>query len=90
MTYRPTNMERETVIVFNESEKVARVYTHNGRILRKLEEGAKIMPEAFKIIASDEFSTTYEIPKKYVNITKPRILTDEQLEELKVRFNQNK
>ena len=40
-----TRYEQETIINFNEEEKTASVYTHNGTMRRRLEQLAQERPE---------------------------------------------
>lgn len=69
--------EQETIILFDEEEKTATVNTCNYKLKKKLK---KISEEydSFKLIREDEYSVTYEIPKRYVTINTPRNPTEEQ------------
>lgn len=76
-----TREERETVIVFNESDKEAEVFTYNGRMQRDLGKLAKERPDEVKCIkTNEEGASTYRIPKKWVKVRASRILTEDQME----------
>lgn len=75
-----TNYERETTINFNETEAEASIFTHNGALHRKLEKLAQERPEEcrpFRVSRWGE-AVEYIIPKSWLKIHPPRILTDEQ------------
>ena len=74
-----SNYERESIIVFNEAESTASVYTHNRKLQNKLNKLVDINPD-IKVYCQDEESTTYIVPKKWVKISPPRQVnyTDEQ------------
>ena len=78
-----SNQERETVILFNEAEPTASVYTCNGRIRRRLEELAEKGIEGINFVRSDDYSVTYTVPKKLIKISAPRLprpMSEEQKE----------
>ena len=83
-----TNVERETVILFNEAEPTASVYTCNGRIRRRLEELAEKGIEGINFVRSDNYSVTYTIPKKWVKINAQRKVSEKQKEILRYARNQ--
>ena len=74
------NLEKETVIIFNEEEDTANVETFNARLLgqlRKVESCEGVICEK-----KERGYGAYIIPKKMVKIHAPRkspVLTDEQL-----------
>jgi len=81
-----TNIERETVIVFNEAEQAAEVFTYRRSLIRQLDELAEERPtEATRVKANAEGGVTYTVPKTWVKIRPKRILTDEQREAAQVR-----
>lgn len=78
-----TNYERETIINYNDEEKIAEVYTCNKALMRKLDKFCISHPDTYKLIKQDDESKTYEFPKKLVSIRTPRppstrIMSDEQ------------
>lgn len=61
-------IERETLISFNEAERIAEIYTFNGKLKRQLA-GLSEKGLAQLVLAEDEIgSVSYSIPKEYVCI----------------------
>lgn len=88
--------EQETIILFNEAEKTASVYTHNRAFLRKLEKLAQDRPEDCKLKRSDTESRVaeYIVPKRWIKINAPRQISEEEKARLRkvsesTRFSQN-
>ena len=81
-----TKYEKETVIRYNDEEKIAYIYTTNKTLTARLDKLCKKYPDSFKLVATDEVSKKYEIDKKRVSITSPRIYTEEQKEEMRQRL----
>ena len=74
-----TRLERETIIVFNEAEPTAEVFTYNGRMLRDLAKLAGERPaDAQHIKDNVTGGSTYRVPKKWVKIRAGLVLTEEQ------------
>ena len=65
-----TKYERETVVVFNEAESDAELYTCSQVMMRKMDELVK-NDSRFSVIEEDEVSKTYKFPKKYFKVRKP-------------------
>ena len=86
-----SKLEMETIILFNEAEKQAEVFTYNGRMKRKLSELSKAIPDEVKRIKSNGAGgVTYEVPKRIVSLNKPqkkKELTVEQKKELADRLH---
>ena len=81
-----TNEERETIISFNEQENTARVFTYNKKMSNYLREQASD-PQSKCIALEDNLNgaLTFEVPKKWVKIRRPRQFTDEQRAEMAAR-----
>ena len=78
--------EQETVITFNEAEPNATVYTYNGKLKRRLAVAFHDRPEEITLEHQDMTGAVqYSVPKKWVKVNPGRILTAEQMEELKER-----
>ena len=77
-----TRYEQEVVINFNAEEDTATVYSANPAWIRKMDALVQEFPDVFHIIRWTEVSKTYEIPKKYVRIGKPRNLSPVQRKNL--------
>lgn len=62
--------ERETVIVYNDAEPYAELYTCSKPVMRRMD--ALVCKSAlFTVIKEDEISKTYKFPKKYARVRKP-------------------
>lgn len=75
--------ERETVFNFNDGEKTAYIFTYNDYLKRRLSKLAKECPEDVRLIETfndDPPAVSYEIPKKWIKIRRPRVLSAEQKE----------
>ena len=70
MDYKLSRFERETVVVFNEEEAEAELYTCSAPMMRKMD--ALVETDArFSVISQDEVSKTYKFPKRYFKVRKP-------------------
>lgn len=64
--------EKETIILFNEEEAEAEVYTHNTSMKQKLRQMAKDSPGDCRFAEKNSCGgETYRINKKLVQIRKP-------------------
>lgn len=74
-----TSYERETIINFNEEEKVASVYTYNKSLRNKLNKLLGVNQDIHIIRSSDEMSE-FEVPKSWIKVSPPKQvnLSDEQ------------
>lgn len=74
-----TSYERETIINFNEEEKVASVYTYNKSLRNKLNKLLGVNQDIHLIRSSDEMSE-FEVPKSWIKVSPPKQvnLSDEQ------------
>lgn len=81
-----TNAERETIVCFNEQDSTARVFTYNRKVSNYLTEQAKD-PQSKCIALEDNLNggLTFEVPKKWVKVRRPRQLSEEQRAELAAR-----
>lgn len=78
-----SRLEQETIINFNEEEKVASVYTFNKTLQRRLAKLAEQYPDDCKRefdTWQPEGSVDYTVPKKWIKINPPKKVnfTDEQ------------
>ena len=75
-----SNLEKETGINFNEAESFAIVYTANDSLKKKLDMLCKLYPDFQKQhFTGDKGAVkSYHIPKKYVSIRIPRVLSEKQ------------
>lgn len=75
-----SRLEQETIINFNEEEKTASVYTFNKRLQRKLARLAEEYPDECRKAKTWQpgESVEYIVPKKWIKVNAPRVLTEEQ------------
>ncbi len=85
-----SNIEKETIINFNEAECTASVYTHNAALKERLLKLCQTHPEQVRQTAANAWGgLTFELPKKWLKVTPPRKPTPAQLEVL-ARMNQKR
>lgn len=80
-----TNFERETIMNFNEAEDTASVYTHSRALRRKLDKLSADRPEDCKLFRTshDGQAAEFYVPKKWIKISPPRKMSEEQREKLR-------
>lgn len=66
-----TPYERETIILFNEEEDTASVYTHNAKLIRKLKKLSAKYPDKIYEVKSVNGSVSYIVPKSCVSVREP-------------------
>jgi len=76
-----SRLEQETIILFNEAEDVAEVYTHKKSWIKKLDQMCKEFPNQVWLKLFDDYSKTYYVSKKLISVRKPIVLTDKQKKE---------
>lgn len=90
---RLTRLEQETIFLYNEAEQTATVDTCNAALMRKLD-GFCAKSTAITVLAEDDHSKRYLLPKTWVRVQMPRQLSDEQRQKLreqaKTQLNSNK
>lgn len=60
-------LEQETIILYNQAESTAEVYTHDPRLLEKLLRLSKKYPD--QIVKKDQ--QTFLVPKRCVSVREP-------------------
>lgn len=61
--------EKETIIIFNESEKTAEIFTYNKKLKSKLKKLFKKEPEIINFIKDNgDGGLTYTVPKEWIKI----------------------
>lgn len=74
-----TKIEQETIILFNEGEADAEVYTHNVKLKKKLEMVAKKNPTLYRLKDKNAHGgVSYAFPKKYLTIIFREEMSDKQ------------
>ena len=67
-----TLAEQETVINWDNELDTASIYTHDPRLISKLQSLEKKYPESFKLIRrGPKKSVFYQVPKKNISIRSP-------------------
>lgn len=72
-----SNVEKETIIRYDDSDSTATIYTCNNRPKAKLDKLSSERTE-ITVVTEDDYSRTYNLPKNWIKVRAPRILTDEQ------------
>ena len=75
-----SKLEQESIILYNEEEPTASIYTHNKALRRTLDKLAQERPEDCRIdrVSHDGAATDYSVPKSWVKIRPPRIASEAQ------------
>lgn len=74
-----TNAEKETIIIFDEAEKLAHIETFNGRLIRRLTELSESREDCRNVSGPDEYGAyKFEFPAKWLKINAPRELSEAQ------------
>lgn len=81
-----TAEEKETIISFNEADGTADIEVFSARILREIRKAAEMYPDEVTIKESSEGAYLVTLPKKWIKVRAPRVLTDEQRAEIAQRF----
>ncbi len=72
-------LEQETIVLFNEAEPHASVYTYNGALKRKLSNLCRIRPEEARQTKDDgNGGITFEVPKRWIKVNAGPLLSDEE------------
>ena len=75
--------EKETIIQFNEADQTASVYTYNNALKRQLSALCEMQPEQVHCTEDNGCGAlTFLLPKKWLKITPPRVLSPAQREAL--------
>ncbi|MDE6902689.1 MAG: hypothetical protein K2P22_08095 [Lachnospiraceae bacterium] len=78
-----TNYEKESIVLFNEADRTASVYTHNAALIRQLTGLCGSYPEQVRQTGDNGCGgLTFELPKKWLKVSPPRVLSAAQKEVL--------
>ena len=76
-------LERETIVLFNEAEKLAEVEAYSAKLRRQMEKLTKTHPDEVRLVKrNNSFSAIYEFPKAWVRIQPPNKISEKQREAL--------
>ena len=82
--------EQETIILFNEQEAAATIYTYNTGLQRTLISLCESHPAQVRQTEDNGIGAlTFELPKKWLRIVPPRVLSPAQRAVID-RMNQNR
>ena len=67
-----SRLEQETIILFNEGEPTASIYTFNGKLKRRLGLLSLKFPAEIQLTKQDNIgAVTYELPKVLISVRQP-------------------
>jgi len=79
---RLSNYEKETLILYNQEETAASVFTYDPKLIEKLERLAEKYPRKIIFVSrNSEGAVTYKIPKKNVQVREP--FSDERRDKMR-------
>ena len=85
-----SNLEKETIILWNEAERDAEIYTHNPALQQQLRDLCGQYPEQVRLTKEGPHgSITVQLPKKWLRVVPPRVLSPAQREVLR-RMNEKR
>lgn len=74
-----TRIERETIFLWNEAGSTASIYTHNAALKERLLELCRTHPAQVRQTTDNgRGGQTFELPKKWVKVSPPRVLSPAQ------------
>lgn len=83
-----SNYEKETIFNYSEADKTASVYTHNEALQRQLLALCESHPAQIRQTSGNAHEgQTFELPKKWVKVAPPRVLSEAQRQVLE-KMNQ--
>lgn len=77
--------EQETIFNYNNEEKNAYIFTYDKSLIRKIDNKLSEYPD-IKVVRRGEYWAEYSMPKKWIKVRFPRILSDEQKSEISNRM----
>lgn len=74
-----SNYEKESILLFNESEGTASFYTYNLVWQKRLKELCRQYPGQVRLTDDNGIGgLTFELPKKWLKVSPPRVLSPAQ------------
>lgn len=74
-----SNYEKETIILWNEAEKAASVYTHSPTLQAQLAALCQSHPEQVRQTGDNgRGGLTFSLPKRWLKVVPPRVLSPAQ------------
>ncbi len=84
-----SKLEQETIVLLNEAEQEAEIYTFNSAWKKQLMELCETRPDKVRLLQKGEDSMTFQFPKKWLKVVPPRIPSPAQLEVI-ARMNEKR
>lgn len=90
-----TKVEQETSIVWDEEQKVARIYTASPATMRKLDKLCETCPDEYIRTWTETdkngrvTAAKYEVAAKFIRFAKPVVRTEEQIQAARERGKAN-
>ena len=82
-------IEKETIVSFNDEDPCASVYTCNASLSKKLRLLSEKFPSESILTRQDENSVTYTVPKSWIKVKPPRVMSHEQRVKAAARLTSN-
>jgi len=83
------NIERETIILFNEAEPTAEIEVYSQKLKRRLEQLRTERPAHIQLTRQYKYSSSYIIPKSWIRINPSRVLSEEEKQKRRDVLKQN-
>ena len=92
MAYKLSKIEQETIILFNEAEEIAEIYTFNTALKNRLMKLAKTNERVRERTQKTDFdgSKTFLVPKAFIKVNPPKKLSEETKRKYIGILNRNK
>ena len=86
--YKYSREEQETIILYDQANKTAEIYTYHPALVRKLDKACISHPDLYKFTGEECGARLYTIPKKYISVRVPslKVKTPEQIEAMRERM----
>lgn len=83
--------EQETILLFNEKERTASVFTYNAGLQKHLKELCESHFGQVRQIDDNGFGgLTFKVPKKWIKVVPPRVLSEAQRQVLEEMNRKNR
>lgn len=75
---RYSKEEIETIVSYNQATNVADVYSSDKRYIAHMKALKEKYPEKVILLHEDECGASFSVPKKWVKVRPPRVVSEEQ------------
>ena len=82
--------EQETIINFNAKDKYATIYTRDPTFMKQMDKLVREYPDIFQCKSISEIDKLYIVPKRRINIQRPRFLSEVEKEARRNRIKEVK